>query len=79
MEQTGEHTPRTRKNRPSALNANVAIKAIGAERTISVAQAFSIHPNLVSFVETAGYRADAGAVYAVCGGENQRGGHRGEG
>jgi transposase len=49
MEKIGEHMPRTRKNHPPALKAKVAIEAIRAERTISeIAQAFSIHPNLVS-------------------------------
>ncbi len=40
--------PRTRKSHPPALKAKVAIEAIKANRTTSeIAQAFSVHPNLV--------------------------------
>jgi transposase-like protein len=41
--------PKPRKNHPPALKAKVAIEAIKGMRTTSeIAQAFGVHPNLVS-------------------------------
>jgi transposase-like protein len=41
--------PGTRKNHPPTLKAKVAVEAIKCQRTTSeIAQAFGVHPNLVT-------------------------------
>lgn len=40
--------PRTRKNYAPSLKAKVAVEAIKGNKTAQIAQAFSVHPNLVA-------------------------------